>query len=107
MRALDRGYAVIISPEGNPEHGGEILPFLAGTGLMAVEMSVPGAPCKLDGYYLLFPRQQTFPYLPSRRRHARLIIGEPIRFPIGMPYDEATERARPAPPFHGRCLPRL
>jgi long-chain acyl-CoA synthetase len=93
-RYLDAGYAVIMSPEGEPEVDGQLLPFLGGTGLMAVEMRVPVVPFRLEGYDRLFPRNPPFPYLPIRRGRVRLIVGEPVTFPKDMPYQEATERAR-------------
>jgi long-chain acyl-CoA synthetase len=85
-----------MSPEGNPEVGGELLPFLGGTGLMAVEMGVPVVPIKLEGYHHLFPTNPPFPYLPDKRGRARIVVGEPITFPESMPYREATEEAREA-----------
>jgi long-chain acyl-CoA synthetase len=95
-RWLDDGYAVIISPEGEPEVEGELLPFLGGTGLIAIEMRVPVVPFRLENYWRLFPREQRFPYLPTRRGRARLIVGEPLHFPETMPHAQATERARQA-----------
>lgn len=95
-RWLDDGYAVIMSPEGNPERDGELRPFLGGTGLMAVEMGVPVVPFKLEGYHRLFPPDPPFPYLPDKKGQVRLIIGEPVTFPKTMSYQEATERARRA-----------
>ena len=95
-RWLDDGYAVIISPEGNPEVDGRLLPFLGGTGLIAVEMRVPMVPCKLDGYDRLFPPQPRFPYLPRCYGRVRLIIGEPLMVPKTLSYQEATARARRA-----------
>jgi long-chain acyl-CoA synthetase len=93
-RWLDDGYAVIISPEGEPEVDGELLPFLRGTGLMAVEMQVPVVPFVLENYWQLFPREQGFPYLPHKRGRIRLTVGEPITFPPTMSHDEATARLR-------------
>jgi long-chain acyl-CoA synthetase len=95
-RWLDDGYAVIVSPEGDPEPEGELLPFLGGTGLMAVEMRVPVVPFKVEGYHRLFAPHPPFPYLPNKRGRVRLTIGEPVTFPKDMSYDEATERARRA-----------
>jgi len=95
-RWLDDGYAVIMSPEGDPELGKGLLPFQPGTGLMAVEMQVPIVPVRVEGYGSLFPTEPQFPYLPDKRGRARLIIGEPITFPKTMDYQEATERARQA-----------
>jgi long-chain acyl-CoA synthetase len=97
-RWLDDGYAVIVSPEGNPELSGEVLPFLGGTGLMAISMQVPIVPFRVEGYAQLFPDPRTigFPFLPNKRGTFRLIIGEPVTFPKDMPYEEATKRARQA-----------
>ena len=91
-RWLDAGYAVIISPEGDSEPDGKLLPFLGGTGLMAVEMQVPVVPFRLEGYHRLFAPNVPFPYLPERRGRVRLIVGEPVSFPPGTPYEEATRR---------------
>ncbi len=95
-RWLDDGYAVIVSPEGNPEQEGQPLPFLGGTGLMAVEMQVPIVPFKVEEYWPLFPRDPAFPYLPTRRGTFRLVVGEPVSFPKGTSYRAATEQAREA-----------
>jgi long-chain acyl-CoA synthetase len=95
-RWLDDGYAVIISPEGDPERNGELLPFLDGTGLMAVELGVPVVPFKVEGYDRLFSPTLSFPYLPSRRGRVRLIIGEPIALSGGLSPARATEQIRQA-----------
>jgi long-chain acyl-CoA synthetase len=95
-RWLDDGYAVIISPEGEPEQDGAFRPFLGGTGLMAVEMRVPIVPFKLEGYHKLFPRDPRYPYLPNSRGSIRLIIGEPFTLERGTSYQEATARAEQA-----------
>lgn len=97
-RWLDDGYGVVVSPEGDPERDGELLPFLGGAGLMAVEMQVPVVPYRVEGYHLLFPPPGLrWPYLPNRRGHFRLIVGEPLTFPPAMDYREAAERMRNAP----------
>jgi long-chain acyl-CoA synthetase len=95
-RWLDDGYAVILSPEGEPEPDGKILPFRGGIGLVAVELGVPVVPFKVEGYFRLFPRRRSFPFLPNRRGRVRVIAGEPLTFPRTMPYHEAAERARQA-----------
>jgi long-chain acyl-CoA synthetase len=97
-RWLDDGYAVIVSPEGNPERDAEVLPFLGGTGLMAVSMQVPIVPFTVEEYWHAFPglEQIRFPYFPMRRGAFRLVIGEPLIFPKTMPYQEATRLTRQA-----------
>lgn len=88
---------MIVSPEGEPEQDGELLPFLGGAGLMAVEMQVPVVPFKVEGYHLLFPPPGLrWPYLPNRRGRFRLTIGQPVTFPRTMTYQEASERMRQA-----------
>jgi long-chain acyl-CoA synthetase len=93
---LDHGYAVIMSPEGNPEVNGQLLPFLGGTGLMAVEMRVPVVPFRIENYHQLFDRDPKFPYLPVRRGRVRLVVGEPLFFLKGVSYQDATDRMRQA-----------
>ena len=95
-RWLDDGYAVIISPEGGPERGEQLRPFLPGTGLLAVELQVPVVPFRIEGYGRLFREERRFPDLPVRRGTVRLTVGEPIRLPPGLDYIEATERLRRA-----------
>jgi long-chain acyl-CoA synthetase len=95
-RWLDDGYAVIMSPEGEPELGRGLLPFLNGTGLMAVEMQVPIVPFRVEGYGRLFEREPQFPFLPIRRGRVRLIVGEAVTITPSMSYEEATARARQA-----------
>lgn len=95
-RWLDDGYGVVISPEGEPELEGRLLPFLGGTGLMAVEMGVPVVPFRLEDYHQLFPNDPRFPFLPIRRGRVRLIVGEPLSIPRGASYQDATDRVRQA-----------
>jgi long-chain acyl-CoA synthetase len=95
-RWLDDGYAVMVSPEGNPERNGELLPFLGGIGLMAVEMRVPVVPVRIEDYHALFPERQLFPYLPIRKGPVRVVFGEPLNVPRGISYQEATGLARQA-----------
>ena len=96
-RWLDAGCCVIVSPEGNPEPpDGSLLPFLGGTGLMAVEMQVPVVPFRFEGYNLCFPPRSKFPYLPNRKGRVRVIIGEPVTFSRTTPHQEATDRLRRA-----------
>lgn len=88
---LDRGWSVIVAPEGEPELEGELLPLLPGTGLMAVELGVPVVPFKLDGYYELFPKYPEFPYLPNQRGPVCVCVGAPLRFPRDADYQKATQ----------------
>ena len=47
--ALDRGYSVLIFPEGRRSRSGELQPFRPGIGLLAQESNVPLVPVALQG----------------------------------------------------------
>jgi long-chain acyl-CoA synthetase len=47
--AMDRGYSVLIFPEGSRSHDGELQRFRSGTGLLARESCVPIVPVALIG----------------------------------------------------------
>lgn len=94
---LADGRAVLISPEGAPAMSERIGPFLEGIGLLATRAKVPIVPFRLLGYSALYPgRDPGFPWLPSRRGHVRLIVGEPLLLPEGLSRRDATALARRA-----------
>jgi long-chain acyl-CoA synthetase len=78
-QAVDRGYSVLVFPEGRHTEDGKINPFRAGIGLLAGNLDIPVLPMRIDG---LFEAKQT-----GRRFAApwkiRVRIGEPMRFPPG------------------------
>jgi len=82
--AVDRGYSVLVFPEGRHTSDGKMNPFRAGIGLLAENLGVPVLPMRIDG---LFEVKQS-----GRRFTApwkiRVRIGEPMRFPPGT--DEQT-----------------
>jgi long-chain acyl-CoA synthetase len=77
--AVDRGYSVLVFPEGRHTSDGKMNPFRAGIGLLAENLGVPVLPMRIDG---LFEVKQS-----GRRFTApwkiRVRIGEPLRFPSG------------------------
>lgn len=48
--AMDKGYSVLIFPEGERSNDGKLRPFRAGTGLLAHESRVPVVPVELIGF---------------------------------------------------------
>ncbi len=77
--AVDRGYSVLVFPEGRHTTDGKILPFRAGIGLLAANLGVPVLPMRIDG---LFEVKQ------AGRRFAapwsiRVKIGKPLHFETG------------------------
>ena len=74
--AMDRGYSVLIFPEGTETRNGEMQPFRAGIGLLASELNVPVIPVKLSGLFELKQKRQFF----VRPGVVSVTFGEPITF---------------------------
>ena len=94
---LDKGYNILISPEGNITHTGELLPFHSGAGYIAVEMGVPVTPFKILGYYELWPEIESRElnlYWPVKFGTIEVVVGEPLIFPKETSYEEATTKLR-------------
>ena len=75
-RCIDKGYSVLVFPEGHHTKDGRPLPFRAGVGLLATQLGVPVLPMRIDG---LFEVKQ------SGRKFAApwsicVRIGMPMRF---------------------------
>ena len=84
---MDRGYNVLLFPEGQRTPDGRMYPFLAGAGLLVEKLNVPIIPVRIDG---LFALKQ------NRRYHARpgevtVTFGAPVRFPPGAPPAQITK----------------
>jgi long-chain acyl-CoA synthetase len=91
---LDKGFSILIYPEGKLTVGGPLQPFKAGAGLIAVEGATPIVPVKI--------RINRMSVLDSRRLPASLrgdvefIIGAPLWFPSDMDHATATTRLEEA-----------
>ncbi|HXF38505.1 MAG TPA: AMP-binding protein [Blastocatellia bacterium] len=72
--SMDRGYSVLVFPEGARTQDGEMKPFMEGIGLMARNLNVPVVPARIEGLFELKKRRQKF----ARRGEVRVILGEPI-----------------------------
>jgi long-chain acyl-CoA synthetase len=72
----DRGYSVLVFPEGRHTTTGTMLPFRAGIGLLANNLRIPIVPMRIDGLFELKQAGKKFA-LP----HAITVrIGQPVRF---------------------------
>ena len=83
---MDRGWSVLIYPEGVLTVGGPMKPFMQGAGLVAVEGRVPVVPMRLD--VTKFGSPSRLPLL--RRGRVKIRFGPPLTFPPGTDYQEAT-----------------
>jgi long-chain acyl-CoA synthetase len=88
--AADRGFNLLVFPEGKRTDDGRMNPFLSGTGLLVSELGVPVVPIKIEGLYEL-KRGGRRIALPGE---VTLKIGEPITFSGSEPAEIARELER-------------
>jgi long-chain acyl-CoA synthetase len=74
--AVDRGYSVLVFPEGKHTTDGKIRPFRSGIGLLANNLRIPVLPMRIDG---LFEIKQTGKKYAAPGK-IRVLIGKPIQF---------------------------
>lgn len=89
-RLLDRGFSILVFPEGRVSVTGKMRQFKEGTGFLAVEMRVPVIPIKLTGVNYIYPPGRKFPKLPNRHK-ATVKFGKPMTFPATHSYIDATK----------------
>jgi long-chain acyl-CoA synthetase len=74
--AVDRGYNVLVFPEGAMTPDGNLHEFRAGIGLLARGLELPIVPMRIDGLFELKRAHRWF----TRPGRIRVTIGDPIRF---------------------------
>jgi long-chain acyl-CoA synthetase len=73
---MDRGYSVIVFPEGRRTPDGRMHCFMEGIGLLATNLNVPVVPVRLDGLYEMKQKKKYF----ARPGKVRVTIGEPVKY---------------------------
>ncbi|HEY2364011.1 MAG TPA: AMP-binding protein [Candidatus Angelobacter sp.] len=73
---VDRGYSVVIFPEGRRTETGEMSPFRSGIGLLATHLNLPIIPMRIDGL---------FPFKIAKKHYVppcavQVKIGDPVKF---------------------------
>jgi long-chain acyl-CoA synthetase len=91
---MDKGYNILIYPEGKLTVGGPLQPFRAGAGLIAVEGGSPIVPVKLKIHRMSIIDRRRFP--SALRGDVELVIGEPIWFDSTMDHAAATTQLEAA-----------
>jgi long-chain acyl-CoA synthetase len=79
-QAVDRGYSVLVFPEGRHTTDGKMNPFRTGIGLLALNLGIPVLPMRIDGLYEAKRAGKKFvsPWTISVK------IGEPMQFAPGV-----------------------
>jgi long-chain acyl-CoA synthetase len=90
---LDRGWSILIAPEGRISVTGELQEFKTGIGLLAVDLGVAVIPMRTVSLHGTVPLHARWP-----RRHTNAIvrIGAPLRFSAHEDYEDVTRRLRDA-----------
>jgi long-chain acyl-CoA synthetase len=74
--AVDRGYSVLVFPEGRHTEDGKLLPFRTGVGLLANNLRIPILPMRIDGLFEIKRAGKKF----AAPGEIQVRIGKPIRF---------------------------
>lgn len=89
---VDRGYSLLIFPEGGRTPDGRLQPFRPGTGLLVRGLHLPVIPVRIDGLW----------ELKRARRHwappgkIRVMVGAPLAFSPDLSAEEITARLEEA-----------
>jgi long-chain acyl-CoA synthetase len=74
--AVDRGYSVLVFPEGRHSRDGNIAEFQSGVGLLANNLLIPILPVRIDGLFELKMAGKKF--ASPGKIHVRM--GKPMKF---------------------------
>ncbi len=86
--SVDRGYSVLVFPEGRRTHDGEPSPFRSGVGMLAQKLDIPVVPLRIDGLFAMKSSGRKV----ARRGELKVLIGKPLRFPPNTPAEEITHQ---------------
>ncbi len=73
---VDRGYSILVFPEGHHTTDGQLLPFRAGVGLLANRLDLPVVPMRIDGLFEVKQAGKKF----AAPLKIRVRIGQPVHF---------------------------
>lgn len=88
--SMDRGYSVLVFPEGERTPDGKLGPFRAGVGLLAEGLGVPVVPLRMGG---LFELKQAGKRM-TRPGKVKVSIGGPVRYEPGTAPEEIARDLR-------------
>lgn len=77
--AVDRGFSILVFPEGVRTKDGSLAPFLSGIGLLADGLDVPVVPARIDGLFEIKREERR----RARRGEVAMSFGAPVRYRRG------------------------
>ncbi|MBO0911117.1 MAG: AMP-binding protein [Acidobacteria bacterium] len=90
--SIDRGYSVLLFPEGHHTTDGKMRPFRSGIGLLVNSLRIPVVPMRLDGLFELKQAGKTM----ARPYKIQVRIGHPITFAPDKDPDEISSELKSA-----------
>lgn len=88
--AVDRGYSVLVFPEGRHTEDGKLLPFRSGVGLLANNLRIPILPMRIDGLFEVKKAGRKFA-APGK---IQVRIGKVVQFPADADPEEIARELR-------------
>jgi len=86
--SVDRGFSILVFPEGRRTQDGKPSAFRSGVGMLAQKLDIPVVPVRIDG---LFGMKMSGRKI-ARPGELKVIIGKPLRFAPDTPPDEITRQ---------------
>lgn len=86
-RAMDRGYSVIVFPEGRRATDENVQPFMSGSGLLWTDLRCQALPVYLGGLGELKRTEERW----FRSKKLFVTVGEPVALPPNIKPEQATE----------------
>jgi len=86
--SVDRGYSVLVYPEGRRTDDGKPSPFRSGLGMLAARLNIPVLPLRIDGLY----EMKTAGRKIAHRGELKVVIGKPMTFPPDTAPEEITNQ---------------
>jgi long-chain acyl-CoA synthetase len=75
-QSVDRGFSILVFPEGVTTQDGKMAAFRGGIGMLAANLGIPVVPVRIDGLFELKAARRRV----SAPRAITVTIGEPVRF---------------------------
>src|SRR5208283_2957809 len=86
--SVDRGYSVVVFPEGRRTQDGQPTPFRSGVGMLAQKLDIPVVPLRIDGLFAMKLSGRKI----ARPGELKVMIGKPLRFSPDTPAEEITSQ---------------
>jgi long-chain acyl-CoA synthetase len=77
--SVDRGYSILVFPEGTRTQTGEMGPFRAGIGILATNLDIPVVPIRIEGLFEIKKARKKY----ARPGTIRVTIGAPVQYERG------------------------